>query len=345
MERKKVAINGLGRIGKHAVRILLNRFWDSIELVAINAPLLDSEQAAYIINYDSVYGYFEEFDVVGKDGILYISQLEDAKAVRRVTLFDTFDTSTLPWKELGIDVVIDCSGAYKTLEDALVHISSGAKKMVISAPVKDVGIPTLVTGVNDANLPDNLVISNASCTTNCAATVLKVLSDHFSIESVAGVTVHAYTQTQVLLDKETKKGLREGRAAGLNIVPSTTGAASAIELVLPHLKGKVDMMSMRVPVPSGSVVYLTVTTKENTTTHQVNELFKNAGQTSMKDILFYSEEELVSSDIVGTPYSSIVDALSTGVTGGNHIRVVAWYDNEWGYTNRLIELALRVAKN
>jgi glyceraldehyde 3-phosphate dehydrogenase len=344
MERTKVAINGLGRIGKHAVRILLNRFWDSIELVAINAPAFDAIQAAYIINYDSVYGYFEEFDVVGKDGIVYVNKLGEETTVKRIQLFDTLDASTLPWKELGIDVVIDCSGAYKKLEDAMAHISSGAKKMVISAPVKDPGIPTLVTEVNDDKLPENLILSNASCTTNCAATVLKVLSDHFTIESVGGVTVHAYTQSQVLLDKETKKGLREGRAAGLNIVPSTTGAAHAIELVLPELSGKVDMISMRVPVPSGSVLYLSVTVKENTTTEQVNELFKQASSVSMKDVLFYSEEELVSSDIVGTPYSSIVDGLSTEAKG-NHIRVVAWYDNEWGYTNRLVEMALRIANN
>ena len=342
MQLKKIAINGLGRIGKHAIRILLSRFWDSIEVVAINAPELDATQAAYMINYDSIYGYFEEFDVIGKDNMLYVNKLGEKSVVKRIALFNTFDASTLPWKELEVDVVIDCSGAYKTLEDALYHITAGARKMVISAPVKDSRIPTLVLGVNDDKIPEAKVISNASCTTNCAATVLKVINEHFTIESVGGVTVHAYTQSQALLDKESKKGLREGRAAALNIVPSTTGAAHAIELVLPNLVGKVDMISMRVPVPVGSAIYLTMTLAESTTKDVINNLFKITSQDTLKHILSYSEEELVSSDIVGREYSSIVDGLSTEVRG-NHVRIVAWYDNEWGYTNRLVELAIRVS--
>jgi glyceraldehyde 3-phosphate dehydrogenase len=299
--RKKVAINGLGRIGKHAVRILLSRFWEEIEIVAINAPKIDAENAAYLINYDSVYGYFEEFDITGKAGTLYVNKMEDTEEVRRIQLFDTFDALTLPWKDLGIDVVIDCSGAYKDHDSAATHVTAGAKHMIISAPVKDSEIPTVVLGVNTDKIPANTILSNASCTTNCASTVLKVLIDNFGIQSVAGVTVHAYTQSQVLLDKEATKGLREGRAAGLNIIPSTTGAASAVELVLPQLKDKIDLMSMRVPVPSGSVVYLNIEVDRETSVEEINKLFLAASTGNLKDILFYSEEELVSSDIVGTP--------------------------------------------
>lgn len=345
MKKIKVAVNGLGRIGKHTVRILLAKYWDSMELVAINAPNIPAENAAYIINYDTVYGYFQEYDIVGKESLLYVNPLNDSTEVRRIQLFNTFDAATLPWKELGIDVVIDCSGAYKDKESAQSHIHSGAKKMVISSPVKDSSIPTIVLGANGDKdtITSQTIYSNASCTTNCAATALKVILDSLNIDSVAGVTVHAYTQSQVLLDKEAPKGLREGRAAALNIIPSTTGAATSVEVVLPKLKGKIDLMSLRVPVPSGSVVYLNITVDKTLTKNEVNTLFQTASRTSMKDILYYSEEELVSSDIVGTPYSCIIDGLSTEVNG-KHIRLVAWYDNEWGYTNRLVELARLVAQ-
>lgn len=339
MQKKRIAINGFGRIGKHTLRILLSRFYDTHEVIAINAPQIGSEDVAYLTNYDSVYGSFEEFDVVGKENFLYVTK-EGEGTVHRIQLFDTFDATTLPWKDLDIDVVIDCSGAYKTKLAAEAHIISGAKKMVISSPVKDPEIMTRVIGANAEELHET-IFSNASCTTNATATVLSVLSVH-DIQFVSGVTAHAYTQSQALLDKEAHKGLREGRAAALNIIPTTTGAASAVEQVLPYLAGKIDLMSLRVPVPAGSVVYLNIELAQDTTSEVINKLFKSASENSHKDILFYTEEELVSSDIVGTPYSGIIDGLSTSVNG-KHVRLVVWYDNEWGYTNRLVEMAVRVA--
>lgn len=344
MKKAKVAINGLGRIGKHAVRILLSRFWNDMELVAINAPGMDTETAAYLINYDSVYGYFDEFDVIGKDDFLYIKHLETEQSIR-TRVFATFQAQELPWKELGVDLVIDCSGANKDYDAAYTHIASGAKKMLLSAPIQDPDIQTIVLGANEETLDhEKSIVSNASCTTNCVASTLAIVAKHVAINYVSGVTVHAYTQSQALLDKEARKSLRDGRAAALNIIPSTTGAAKAVEQVLPQLQGKLDLISMRVPVPSGSVVYLDITVDKNMTSEEVNGWFEKSNNESQSGIVYFSQEELVSSDIIGTPYSSIIDGASTA-TKENHIRLVAWYDNEWGYTNRLVEMAHNLAKH
>lgn len=344
MQRKKVAINGLGRIGKHAARIILKDFADSLELVAINSPGHDTKSAAYSINYDSVYGYFSEYDVLAGECLLYVNPAGKTEATSRIVLSGSFETTQLSWGELGVDIVIDCSGVHKDRVSASGHLQAGARKVVLSNPVSDPSIATVILGVNAQEQHFHLdIVSNSSCTTNCIASITSVIREHVSIQGLHGNTLHAYTQSQALLDKEGgKKGLRDSRAAGLNIIPSTTGASESIIKIFSELEGRVDLTSARVPVPSGSLVHATFMVNSSVSREEVNGWFVYASEHTHKGIVFFNQEELVSSDCIGTPYSAIVDGLSTHTMPGS-IRVHAWYDNEYGYTKRLVELAEKMA--
>jgi glyceraldehyde 3-phosphate dehydrogenase len=330
----RVAINGFGRIGRAAFRAAYERAAD-IEVVAIN-DLADASSLAHLLKYDTVYGPFPG-EVEGMPGTIVVDGTE-------ILATSTPDLADLPWQELGVDVVIESTGTLKTRADAAKHLTAGARKVLISAPAKDADI-TVVRGVNfeSAYDPDRHdVISNASCTTNCLAPVALVLHETIGIRHGVMTTIHAYTGDQRLVDFP-HKDLRRARAAAANIVPTSTGAAKAIGLVIPELEGKLLGFAVRVPVLTGSLVDLTVEAERSTSVEEINELFRgraNAGQ--LDGILRYSEEPLVSSDIVKSPFSAIFDAPLTTVSGGTQVKVLAWYDNEWGYASRLVELAERV---
>ncbi|MEM8584284.1 MAG: type I glyceraldehyde-3-phosphate dehydrogenase [Bacteroidota bacterium] len=328
---KKIAINGFGRIGRITMRNLLQK--EGIEVVAIN-DLTDNATLAHLFKYDSVQGIFPG-EVSSDESFLYIDgQKIDALSER--------DPSKLPWKEMGVDIVLECTGIFRDRDKAQMHIDAGCDRVLLSAPGGKGDIKTVVLGVNDHVLNgDAKVISNASCTTNCLAPLAKVLDDEYGIEKGFMTTVHAYTADQRIQDAP-HKDLRRARAAAINIVPTSTGAAKAVGLVLPHLAGKLDGGAMRVPVPTGSLTDLTVELKQETTAEAVNALFRKAAEGAMKGILQYTEAPLVSSDIVGNPYSSIFDSDQTKVMG-KLVKVVSWYDNEAGYSARLADLCERVA--
>jgi glyceraldehyde 3-phosphate dehydrogenase len=329
----RVAINGFGRVGRAALRASLEHELD-LEWVAIN-DLVDPGTLAYLLAHDSVYGRFQG-TVAAAPGAIEVDG-------RQIRVFTETDPAALPWADLGVDVVIESTGKFRTRDTAAAHLAAGARKVIISAPAKD-AVPTFVLGVNfDAYDPRrDDVISNASCTTNCLAPVAKVLHETVGIRHGHMTTVHAYTSDQRLVDLP-HKDLRRARAAALNIVPTTTGAAKAIGLVIPELEGKLQGYATRVPVPTGSLVDLTVETLRPTTVEQINGAFRErADADELEGILAYDEEPLVSSDVVGSSYSSVVDGGLTSVVGGTQVKVVAWYDNEWGYSCRLAELAERV---
>ncbi|MEX0832360.1 MAG: type I glyceraldehyde-3-phosphate dehydrogenase [Actinomycetota bacterium] len=329
----KLGINGFGRIGRNFFRAARAKGAD-IELVAVN-DLGDPKTMAHLLKYDSVLGRLDGDVKVTADGISV-----DGKEFKVLSERNPAD---LPWKELGVQVVIESTGFFTDREKAQAHIEAGAEKVIISAPAKNEDI-TIVMGVNDdAYDPVNHhVISNASCTTNCVAPMAKVLQDSFGIEKGYMTTVHAYTNDQNLLDLP-HKDLRRGRAAAINIVPSSTGAAKATSLALPELKGRMDGVAMRVPVPDGSVTDLVCILKRETDIEEVNAAFKAASETvGLRDRLVYTEDPIVSSDIVGSPASCTFDSLST-MTNGNFVKVIGWYDNEWGYSNRLVDLVEHVA--
>jgi glyceraldehyde 3-phosphate dehydrogenase len=331
----RVAINGFGRVGRAALRAAHERGLE-LEFVAVN-DLAPSDQLEYLLRHDSVYGRFDA-DVSRSADVLAIDGQE-------LALLHEPDPIRLPWSELDVDVVLDCTGRFRTREDAEKHLFAGAGKVVVSAPMKDADA-TIVLGVNfdDAYDPDlHDVISNASCTTNCLAPVAKVLHESVGIRHGLMTTIHAYTGDQRLVDLP-HKDLRRARAAGLNLIPTTTGAAKAIGLVMPELAGKLHGFAVRAPVPTGSLVDLTIEAGRETSADEVNELFQWHSEVGpLQGILAYSDEALVSSDIVGSPYSSVFDAPLTTVVDGSQVKVVAWYDNEWGYSNRLVELAAKVA--
>ena len=333
----KVAINGFGRIGRLVARAMLERGGaqgGDLELVTIN-DLADAKSNAWLFSRDSIHGrYPGEVSAEGGDLIV------DGK---RIHVTAERDPANLPHKDMGVDLVLECTGFFTDKASCQKHIDAGARKVLISAPGKGVDL-TVVYGVNHDKLTaDHRIVSNASCTTNCLAPVAKVLNDSIGIERGLMTTIHAYTNDQKILD-QIHPDLRRARAAGMSMIPTTTGAARAVGEVLPELKGKLDGSAVRVPVPDGSLVDLTFTPKRDTTRDEVNALLKAAAESGpLKDVLVFSEEPLVSIDIVHTPASSTVDGLETAVLDGKLVRVVSWYDNEWGFSNRMVDTATAMA--
>ena len=331
----KVAINGFGRIGRNVFRIILQRDDPDIEVVAIN-DLADDDVLAYLLEYDSVMGPLGQ-DVEIADGVMRVGRHEVAMLMER-------DPADLPWAELGVDVVVEATGIFRSREKLQPHIDAGAKKVILTVPSKDEIDEMVVLGVNDDVLDaSDVLVSNASCTTNCLAPIAKVLDDAFGIERGIMTTVHAYTNDQRLADVP-HADLRRSRAATENIIPTTTGAAKAVGKVLPSLAGKLDGMAMRVPVPDGSTVDLVVELRKDVSVEEVNAAVKAAAEGPFQGIIQYSEDPLVSTDIIGNPHSSIFDAESTQVLGGNLVKVLSWYDNEWGYSNRVVDLIDRLGE-
>jgi glyceraldehyde 3-phosphate dehydrogenase len=326
MKPVRVAINGFGRIGRVTARLILQR--TDIELVAVN-DLTDTLTLAHLFKYDSVHGVFP--GEVGHDADHLLL------GGRTIKAFAEKDPSALPWKALGIDMVIECTGHFLTRELASAHIKAGAKRVILSAPAKDADIKSVVLGVNEHQLDGTEdMISNASCTTNCAAPMIKVVKDVCGIESGYITTVHSYTGDQRLHDAP-HKDLRRARAAAVSMVPTTTGAAKAITRIFPELDGKLGGGGIRVPVPDGSITDITVRVKNIPTAEALNAAFEQAAEGPMKGILRYTEKELVSTDLKGDPHSSIFSAVDT-IGLGNFVKVVSWYDNEWGYSNRVADL-------
>ena len=323
-----VAINGFGRIGRSILRIIVEQDLD-INVVAIN-DLGDYDNLAYLFKHDSIMGVLDADISVTKD-LLKINN-------RNINLISISDPSELPWKELNVEIVIESTGIFTDNESLNKHINAGANRVLLTVPPKDEVDATIVLGVNDDTLTnDSRLISNASCTTNCLAPIAKVLNDNFTIQSGLMTTVHAYTNDQALAET-THKDFRRGRNATQNIIPTSTGAAKAVGMVMPELKGKLDGMAMRVPVPNGSVVDLIVELDKSVTVDEINKAVKKASENELNGILSYSEVPLVSTDILGNPNSSIYDATSTEILENKHVRVVCWYDNEWGYSNRVVDL-------
>ena len=326
--KTKVAINGFGRIGRSAFKIAFER--SDIEIVAIN-DLTDTKTLAYLLKHDSNYGTYQHEVSADDTGIVVNGT--------HITVTAERDPAALPWGSLEVDVVIESTGRFTNKEDAELHIKAGAKRVVISGPTKSEGVDTIVLGANEDGLEGSTeVISNASCTTNSIAAVMSILDAAFGIDKAMLTTVHSYTASQVLQDAPAKD-LREGRNAAENIVPTTTGAAVAVSLTVPQLKGKFDGMSVRVPTPVVSLSDVTILFKRNVTKEEINETLKKAAnEPYFQGILAVSEEPLVSGDYIGNSHSGIVDLLLTNVVAGNLAKVVVWYDNEWGYSNRLVEL-------
>jgi glyceraldehyde 3-phosphate dehydrogenase len=323
-----IAINGFGRIGRSILRIIIESNSD-LNVVAIN-DLGNYQNLSYLLKHDSVMGVLDHNVELDND----ILKIDD----REIKLVSVADPADLPWEEMNIDIVIESTGIFADRKSLEKHIEAGAKKVVLTVPPKDAIDATVVLGVNDDDIKeDSRLISNASCTTNCLAPIAKVLNDNFGIKSGLMTTIHAYTNDQALAET-THKDFRRGRSATQNIIPTSTGAAKAVGMVLPELNGKLDGMAMRVPVPDGSVVDLVVELNKEVTIDEVNEAVKNAADNELKGILEYSSIPLVSTDILQNPHSSIYDASSTQLLEGNHIKVVCWYDNEWGYSNRIVDL-------
>lgn len=332
-----VAINGFGRIGRMVFKAGLND--PDINFVVVN-DLTDTKTLAHLLKYDSVHGIFAGPVDSTPDSIIV-----DGK---KVTVVSEKDPTKLPWKKFGVDVVVESTGRFTKKKDAMQHIDAGAKKILVSAPCKcDAGeepVKTVVKGVNEELLTkDDIIVSNASCTTNCLAPMVKILEDNYGIEKGFMTTIHAYTADQRIVDGP-HKDLRRARSAAVSTIPTTTGAARAIGAVIPSLNGKLDGFAARVPVPDGSLTDLTVILKKDVTKEQVNDLFKSVAEHHMKGVLEYSEAPLVSVDIVGNPHSCIFDSLMTNVIDKRLVKVVGWYDNEWGYSNRMIDLLKTMAK-
>jgi glyceraldehyde 3-phosphate dehydrogenase len=330
--KAKVAINGFGRIGRMVFRSAINA--ENFEIVAINASY-PAETLAHLIKYDSNHGKFDGEVIPLEDGLLVNG--------KKVQLLSSRDPKELPWQELGIDIVIEATGKFNSKEKASLHLEAGAKRVILTAPGKNEDI-TIVMGVNEEMLDvdNHFIISNASCTTNCLAPVVKVLDQKFGIENGLMTTVHAYTNDQKNIDNP-HKDLRRARSCAQSIIPTTTGAAKALSLVLPHLKGKLHGMALRVPTPNVSLVDLVVDLKQEVTVDEVNQAFIDAAKGELKGILDFTTEPLVSIDFNTNPHSAIVDGLSTMVMEGRKVKVLAWYDNEWGYSCRVVDLTNLVA--
>lgn len=322
----KIAINGFGRIGRATAKIILNQ--DNLELVAIN-DLAELATLAHLLKYDSCYGVYDK-EVGYDEGDLLVNN-------RRIKFYQEKNPANLPWRELGVDVVIESTGIFLTLESAKAHLEAGARRVVLSAPAKD-ETPTYVLGVNTYKYKGEKIISNASCTTNCIAPVMKVMEDKFGIEKSLMSTVHSYTADQNLVDGP-HRDLRRARGAAINIVPTSTGAAKAAYKTIPSLEGRFDGLALRVPTPVVSLSDITAVLKKKTTVVELNQAFIDAEDREMKGILKTSQEPLVSSDLVAVTASAIVDLPLTQIVKGDLVKVVAWYDNEWGYSSRLVEIA------
>jgi glyceraldehyde 3-phosphate dehydrogenase len=329
----KVGINGFGRIGRSVFRIISDR--KDMEVVAIN-DLFDNEQLAYLLKYDTVMGIFDKQVTADKDAMTVGNE--------RVVMTEHRDPAQIPWKDLGVQIVIESTGVFRNREPLEKHLAAGANKVILTVPAKEEIDATIVIGVNDEQLkPEHRIVSNASCTTNCLAPIAKILDDAFGLEEGFITTVHAYTNDQRLADVP-HKDFRRSRAAGENIIPTTTGAAKAVGKVLPQLQGKLDGLAMRVPVPDGSIVDLVCRLKKKPERADINAAVQKAAAGPMQRIVEYSEAPLVSSDIIGNTHSSIFDALSTSSSQDGYARIVSWYDNEWGYSNRVVDLIGMLAK-
>jgi glyceraldehyde 3-phosphate dehydrogenase len=328
---RKIAINGFGRIGRQVFRILHGQ--SDIEVVAIN-DLTDPSMLAHLLKYDSVHRRFGAEVEVTEGGISVDG--------RHIAVSAERDPSKLAWGEKGVELVMECTGVFRTKEQASAHLDAGASYVIISAPAKGVDL-TVVMGVNDDQLDPSVhkVVSNGSCTTNCLAPVVKVIDDNFGVEHGMMTTIHSYTNDQRLLDLP-HSDKRRARAAAMSMIPSTTGAAAAIGLVLPHLKGKLDGIAVRVPTPNVSLVDVVFQTRDEVTAEAVNAALKSASEGAMKGVLGFEEDLLVSSDFIGDPHSSIVDAANTAVMSGRTLKVLSWYDNEWGFSSRMVDLTRRM---
>ena len=331
--KARIAINGFGRIGRMVFRKLMSE--DAVDLVAVNASY-PAETLAHLVKYDSTHGKFEG-DIFAEDNALIVNG-------KRVELVNNRNPEELPWEKMNIDIVIEATGKFNVRDKAALHLKAGAKKVILSAPGTNEDV-TIVMGVNEEkfNIEQHEVISNASCTTNCLAPVAKVLNDTFGIQNGLMTTVHSYTNDQKNLDNP-HKDLRRARACADSIIPTSTGAAKALSLVLPELKGKLHGMALRVPTSNVSLVDLVVDLERDVTVEEINDAFKNVADGSLKNILQYTEEPLVSIDFKTNPHSAIIDGLSTMVIGDKKVKVLAWYDNEWGYSCRVVDLTKLVAK-
>ncbi len=334
MKKIKVAINGFGRIGRLTLKAVMER--ENVEVVAVN-DLTDSATLAHLLKYDSVHGKFPG-EVLADGNDLVVNG-------HKIKVYDEKDPANLPWKDLNIDVVVEATGVFRTRDTVGKHLQAGARKVVLCVPSKspDDVDATVVLGVNDQDLkPDHQIFSNASCTTNCLAPVAKVLNDTFGVRHGLMNTIHSYTNDQIILDAP-HKDLRRARAAAMSIIPTTTGAAKAVGLVIPELKGKMDGFAMRVPTPDGSVVDLTCELKTAASKEDINKALKQAAEGPMKGILEFCDEPIVSADIIGNTHSSIVDSLLTQVINERFVKVVSWYDNEYGYASRVADMIEKVA--
>lgn len=328
----KIAINGLGRIGRCVIRAVVENNYD-VEIVAVNGGSATAETHAHLLKYDSVHGTFaHEVKADGDDALIV--------AGKRIPLVSERDPKKLPWAELGVDLVMECTGVFRDKAGCMGHIEAGAKRVMISAPGKEDVDATIVKGVNDADLkPEHQVISIGSCTTNCLAPIAKTLNDAVGIVSGYMTTIHSYTNDQVILDAK-HKDLRRARAAAISMIPTSTGAAKALSLVVPELKGKLDGASIRVPTPNVSMIDLTFKASRATTVEEINAAIQANVNGAMKGVLEYSDAALVSCDFVHNPHSSIYDATQTKVVAGDMVHVAGWYDNEWGFSCRMVEIAL-----
>jgi glyceraldehyde 3-phosphate dehydrogenase len=332
MRKTKIAINGFGRIGRHAFKVIFAR--EDLEIVGIN-DLTDNHTLAHLLTHDTAYA----------DTGLTVTHTENSLVVngKEIVTLSEKDPTQLPWGDLGVDVVLECTGVFRTKEKASMHITAGAKKVIISAPAKGDDVGTYVRGINCESYNGDNVIDNASCTTNCTAPVMDVLEKRFGVEKALLTTIHSYTADQNLQDGP-HRDLRRARAAAQNMVPTSTGAAVATTKVIPSIAGKFDGMSVRVPTITVSMSDISVVLKKDVTVEELNSAFTEAADTYLKGILAVTDEPLVSSDFIGNAHSSIVDMSFTKVVGGNLVKIIAWYDNEWGYANRLVEMAEIVGK-
>lgn len=328
----KVAINGMGRIGRAALKIILDN--KELELVAVN-DIVPIDDMVYLLRYDSVYHRYEK-TVEASDDKLVIDG-------HKISYLSVKNPAELPWKDLGVDIVFECSGIFTAREDLQKHLDAGAKRVILSAPAKSGDVATVVHGVNQAD-PSDKIISTASCTTNCTAPVMEVIMRHIGLKKAIMTTVHAYTSSQSIVDTHNKK-VRRGRAGALNFVPTTTGAAKATAKVITQLEGIFDGLAIRGPVPAGSIIDVTILTENRTSVEELNRIFKKeAASDRYKGILGFSDEELVSSDILQDTRASIVDGTSTQVVDGDLVKILSWYDNEWGYASQMVREGARIGK-